>query len=559
MVTAQAGPAAPSRPADAGHGVTGRAADRETDRAPGLARGADEIYDVLATLERPAFVVRDARGIAATNDERLLGPGIQVLAAVPPAPPERLGSPDFPRDHGVRHPYMAGAMANGIASAELVVALAGAGFLASFGAAGVLPARVDEALATIGRRVPAGAGFACNLIHSPNELAMERDVVDLCLRHQVRCVEASAFLDLTPQVVRYRLAGLSRAASGRVRAGNRLVAKISRAEVAERFLRPAPEPVVRGLLQAGLVTAEQAELARGVPVADDVTVEADSGGHTDRRPLTVLLPEIIALRDRLRRELAGSGQPWQVRVGAAGGIGTPAAAAAAFALGAAYVVTGSVNQASVEASQSPATKRLLAGAGTADCAMAPSADMFEMGVEVQVLRRGTMFASRARRLYEVYRAHDGIEAIPAAERDALESKIFQRPLDDVWADTVRFFTERDPDQIARAADSPKRRMALVFRWYLGLSSGWSIAGEPGRATDYQIWCGPAMGAFNTWAAGTYLAPVENRRVADIAAQIMRGAAFTSRVGHLRSAGVRLPARCATYIPSPPRTDAAAGL
>ncbi len=134
-----------------------------------------------------------------------------------------------------------------------------------------------------------------------------------------------------------------------------------------------------------------------------------------------------------------------------------------------------------------------------------------------------------------------------------------RPLDDVWADTVRFFTERDPDQIARAADNPKRRMALVFRWYLGLSSGWSISGEASRVTDYQIWCGPAMGAFNNWVAGTYLAPVENRRVADIAAQVMRGAAFTSRVNHLRCAGVRLPARCATYIPSPPRTGAAGGL
>ena len=45
----------------------------------------------------------------------------------------------------------------------------------------------------------------------------------------------------------------------------------------------------------------------------------------------------------------------------------------------------------------------------------------------------------------------------------------------------------------------------------GLSSGWSIAGNPDRVPDYQIWCGPAMGAFNQWAAGSYLAPVPNRR------------------------------------------------
>lgn len=509
------------------------------------ARAAGELYDTLTALDRPVFVLRDERGLGATNDEDALA-GAQLLAAAPPLSPDRLGSPGFLADHGVAHPYMAGAMANGIASADLVVALAEAGFLASFGAAGLVPARVDAALADITRRAP-GLPFACNLIHSPSEPAMERATVDLCLRHGVRCVEASAFLDLTPEVVRYRLAGLAPDGRGGVRIGNRLVAKVSRPEVAERFLRPAPEALVRGLVDRGAISAEQAELAKRVPLADDLTAEADSGGHTDRRPLPVLLPELIALRDRVQR---GAGLVSRTRVGAAGGIGTPAAAAAAFTTGADYVVTGSVNQASAEAGQSEATKRLLATAGAADCAMAPSADMFEMGVEVQVLQRGTMFASRARRLYETYREHAGIEDIPADERAALEERIFRRPLADVWDDTVRFFRERDPAQITRAENDPKRRMALVFRWYLGLSSGWSTAGAPDRVTDYQVWCGPAMGAFNDWVAGTYLAALENRSVVDIAVNLVRGAAFAARVGQLRLSGVRLPAACATYRPTP---------
>jgi PfaD family protein len=297
----------------------------------------------------------------------------------------------------------------------------------------------------------------------------------------------------------------------------------------------------------GLITAGQAELAAHVPMADDLTAEADSGGHTDRRPLVVLLPELIALRDQMQREL-GFARP--VRVGAAGGIGTPIAAATAFMLGAAYVVTGSINQSCVEAGQSPRAKELLAAAGTSDCVMAPSADMFELGVDVQVLRRGTMFAGRARRLYELYRAHDSIDAIAADERTELEERIFQRALPDVWHDCVRFFTERDPEQIRRADDNPKRRMALMFRWYLGRSSGWSIQGTPERASDYQIWCGPAMGAFNQWATGTYLASPANRGIVDVATHIMRGAAFASRVNQLHLTGVRLPADCATYLPAP---------
>ncbi len=44
----------------------------------------------------------------------------------------------------------------------------------------------------------------------------------------------------------------------------------------------------------------------------------------------------------------------------------------------------------------------------------------------------------------------------------------------------------------------------MFRWYLGLSSRWANAGEAGRQLDYQVWCGPAMGAFNEWAKGSFL-------------------------------------------------------
>ena len=80
-------------------------------------------------------------------------------------------------------------------------------------------------------------------------------------------------------------------------------------------------------------------------MAHDVTAEADSGGHTDNRPAITLLPTMLALRDRLQKQFNYADPP---RVGLAGGIATPASVAAAFAMGAAYVLTGSVNQACVE-------------------------------------------------------------------------------------------------------------------------------------------------------------------------------------------------------------------
>ena len=62
-------------------------------------------------------------------------------------------------------------------------------------------------------------------------------------------------------------------------------------------MSPAPPAIVAALVQRGALSAPEGELAARVPLAEDVTFEADSGGHTDNRPLTALLPTLIALRD----------------------------------------------------------------------------------------------------------------------------------------------------------------------------------------------------------------------------------------------------------------------
>jgi PfaD family protein len=159
-----------------------------------------------------------------------------------------------------------------------------------------------------------------------------------------------------------------------------------------------------------------------------------------------------------------------------------------------------------------------------------------------------MFAMRASKLYELYSKYESIEEIPADEREKLEKQVFKRSLEDIWAETIQFFTERDPEQIARANDNPKRKMALIFRWYLGLSSRWSASGEKGRELDYQIWCGPSIGPFNDWTRGTYLAEPQNRHVVDVARQIMTGSAYLARVQSLRNAGVQVSARLSSYYP-----------
>ena len=184
----------------------------------------------------------------------------------------------------------------------------------------------------------------------------------------------------------------------------------------------------------------------------------------------------------------------------------------------------------------------------ADVIMAPAGDMFEMGVKVQVLKRGTLFGMRSQKLFELYKKYNSIEEIPTAERNKLERQIFQKTLAEVWQDTVNYFNQRDPGEIERATNNPKPKMALIFRWYLGLSSRWATLGEPKRVMDYQIWCGAAMGAFNNWVRGSYLAEPSNRIVVDVARNIMTGAAYSYRLQNLNLQNIYLPDRDYQYSP-----------
>ena len=470
-----------------------------------------------------------------------------VLATLPALFPEWLGDRSFTEIHGVRFPYASGAMANGIASPRLVIEMARAGFLSFFGAAGLSPESVATSLDEIEEALGSSASWGANLIHSPNEPAVEAAVADLYIRRGVRRVSAAAYMGLTPPIVRYAASGLSRDPQGRIVRINHVFAKVSRPEVARHFLEPPSRPMLEALVASGELTQTEAELAAGLPVAEDITVESDSGGHTDNRPLTALFPTMMALRDSI---VAERDYERPIRIGAAGGLGTPGAVAAAFTLGAAFVVTGSVNQACVESGLGAEGKAMLAGADVADVVMAPAADMFEMGVDVQVLKRGTMFGVRARKLYELYRSHGSLSEIPDVERQRLERDYFRVPLEQEWSDARAFWMDRDPSEVERADRDPKHQMALVFRAYLGKASRWAINGISDRRADYQIWCGPAMGAFNAWVKGSFLEKPANRTVTQVARNLMEGAAVVTRAQQLRTFGVPIPAAAFDFRPRP---------
>ncbi len=516
----------------------------------------DEIPTHIARVREPLHLVREDSGgrLGLCQGGQVIpvhqndGSGYLLMATFPALYPEWLGDRSFLELHRVRFPYVAGAMYRGIASTAMVVAMASAGMIGFFGAGGLSPDEIERALEVIQTALGnSGLSWGSNLLHALDDPELEEATVDLYLRRGVQRVSAAAFMALTPSVVRYACTGLHTDPSGVVRRRNYVFAKLSRPEVARPFMSPPPKDMLDHLVSHGRLTPTEATLAARIPVAEDITVEADSGGHTDNRPFPALFPTVCSLRDEM---MSRHGYTRPIRLGAAGGLGTPSAVAAAFSMGAAYVLTASVNQSAVESGLSPEGRKMLAAAEVADVAMAPAADMFEMGVKVQVLKRGTLFSGRAVQLSELYTTYDSIEALPSDTRARLEKDVFRAPLEEIWSQTQRFFAQRNPREIEKAERDPKHRMSLVFRWYLAMSAQWAIDGEPERRFDYQICTGPSIGAFNAWVKGSFLEAPENRTVVAIARNLLEGAAVITRAQQLRSYGVPVAGSSFSFPPRP---------
>ncbi|MGG1948341.1 PfaD family polyunsaturated fatty acid/polyketide biosynthesis protein [Trinickia sp. NRRL B-1857] len=441
--------------------------------------------------------------------------------SVPGISAQVLGSPEFRAAYGVKYAYCSGAMYKGIASANLVVAMANAGLMSYFGTGGLEVDFIEASIRDIQARVPEHAPYGMNLMHTPGNLDREELMVQLFFKHGIRRVEAAAYMQITRPLVRYRLKGLRRNPDGSLHKPNRVLAKVSRPEVAAAFMDPAPSEIVSQLVAAGQLTQEEAALAPLIPMADDICIEADSGGHTDQGVAYALVPAVLRLR---RDAMERHGYRNSILIGAAGGIGTPMAAAAAFVMGADFIVTGSINQCTVEAGAPDIVKDMLEDAEVQDTDYAPAGDKFEMGAKVQVLRKGVFFPARANKLYELYHRHGSIDEIDEKTRKQIEEKYFKRSFADVWRETKEYYIRSGRKTSEELERFPKQKMALIFRWYFAYSTRVALSGLEEHKVDYQIQCGPALGSFNQWVKGSAIESWRNRHVADIAHRIMEGAA-----------------------------------
>ncbi|TYQ17732.1 UNVERIFIED_CONTAM: trans-AT polyketide synthase/acyltransferase/oxidoreductase domain-containing protein [Acetivibrio alkalicellulosi] len=426
-----------------------------------------------------------------------------------------LGDASFCLDYGLKYAYVAGGMYKGVASKELVVRMGRAGFMAFFGSGGLSYDAIEEAIQLIQGELNNGESFGMNVLYNANNPEKEEKLVNLLLQYGVNKIEAASYINITPALVRFRLYGIKRDEKGIICTKNKIIAKVSRPEVAERFLAPPPSRILEKLVSGGQITEKEANLAKRIPMADDICVEADSGGHTDQGVAYTLVPAMICLRDAMMREY---GYSKKIRIGAAGGIGTPEAAAAAFILGAEFIMTGSINQCTVEAGTSDSVKEILQHINVQDMDYAPSGDMFELGAKIQVLRKGTFFPARAKKLHDLYLNHQSIEEIDGDIRKQLEKRYFNNPLETIYEEVKRHYSIQE---IEKAEKNPKHKMALIFKWYYAYATKIALLGDEGDKVNYQVPCGPALGAFNQWIKGTELESWKNRHVDEIAEKIMK--------------------------------------
>lgn len=506
-----------------------------------------DLIRAIHDISHPQLLIKSCDGIHTSRPTQSNLASLPDNAYVPAIRPENLGSSEFKRRHGLKYAYVAGAMANAIASTALVKTMGQNGMVGFFGAGGLSLSHIESAILELKESL-GEKPFGFNLIHSLADPGHEMATVKLYIHHGITLISAAAFLRITLPLVYYRVKGIHKNRQGEIITPNRVIAKVSRIEVARQFFAPPPEKLLSQLVEQKMITSEEAVLASEIPMAQDLTAEADSGGHTDNRPALALLPTFIALRNEA---MATYNFKTALCVGLGGGIATPESAAAAFSMGAAYILTGSINQACVESGICEDVKKLLSQAEQADVAMAPSADMFEIGARVQVLKRGTLFPVRAEKLYQFYKNYRCFSDLPLAAQKEIEEKYLLTSFDAAWQSTRQFFLSRGSQQeVDRAEQDPSHKMALVFRSYLGQSSKWAIQGNPLRKMDYQVWCGPAMGAFNQWVKGSFLEPHTNRFAAEIAMNLLTGACVVARAAFARAQGIELPPGAGLFSPMP---------
>lgn len=420
-----------------------------------------------------------------------------------------IGDREFCEDYNISYPYAVGSMHKGISSPQLVAKMAQNGFLSFLGTGSLELKEVEKIIVETKQLVREGQAFGCNFAANIHDSYKEEEIMDLFLKHNICSIEASGFWTISPSLLKFRAKGLSRSETGEILIKNKILIKLSRVETAMEFLSVPPHPLIDQLFKEGQITFDEVSMIKQVPLVDDICVMGDSGGETSQSNLNLVLPTIIQLRDKLAEEKLFNKR---VRIGAGGGIGTPETAAVAFLLGADFVLTGSINQCTVEAETSNVVKNMLQKVDLHDMSFVPSVNDLEIRGQTQVVKKGVFFPPRANKLYDLLKQYNDISDIDIKTKEIIEEKYLSEKIQNIL--------RADELQSSSKKRTPKSDMQALLKFYQNNSVQLAIKGDTSQKVNFNIYCGPALGAFNRWVKGTELEDWNNRHVDVIAKKMM---------------------------------------
>ncbi len=423
-----------------------------------------------------------------------------IPVAAPPTAPAMvsapaLGSRDFSRRFGCQYSYVLGSIGRAISSADLVVKAANAGFLTYFGAAHTSIENIQHAINDIQSNIGANKSYGVNLHANLLNPDAEDALVDLLLENKIKHAEATGFFDITPALVRYRLQGIEQGST------NSILAKAESITQAIKFLQPAPDAILTQLLNDGSITTAQAQLARSLPMADAIAFQGD----------IALLAELLSLRNQY-------GVPaQQVFIGSAKEIGSPQSIASAFINGAEFVLADTIQQCTVESGLHNQAKTLLQNASIADIKTAPCTELFEFGRTISVLNKGSLFANKAKRLYELWKDHKTLENLSTEQHVALA---------EYFPEGIEYAIERSSStrqllnstQTNVASSDSARVWTQLVKYYLQAATN-----QNDTRPDWCITCGPDIGTLNNWLNKEKLVPWQERHIDQLALQLLSAA------------------------------------
>ena len=135
---------------------------------------------LLMQVNKPVFAVQNDDGLNFVTKNNDLH---RIKAFVPPVRLENLGDEKFKKRHALKYPYIAGAMANGITSADMVKTMSENGMIGFLGAGGLCLEKIEENIIELKNSLK-DKPFGFNLIHSLGDPAHEMATVDLYLKHK---------------------------------------------------------------------------------------------------------------------------------------------------------------------------------------------------------------------------------------------------------------------------------------------------------------------------------------------------------------------------------------